>query len=186
MLKKLLIPFVFVIVVSAIYFVSQARQAKEDSKSEVRTFLKEGQQYIPFSLKDLKGKTINTKDLEGKVLFVNFWATWCVPCKTEMPSMQALDEKLNKKYPNQFKMLAVNIDTVNVPQVVELFALDLKLKFPILLDTKDIKDKYKTTGVPETFIIDKKGKIAKMYVGAIDWNLSKNIDTIEKIITKDK
>jgi thiol-disulfide isomerase/thioredoxin len=182
MFKKILIPLIFVVVVSAIYFLSQ-----DNKKPQVSQFLKVGSPYISFSLPDLKGKTINTKDIKGKVLFINFWATWCAPCKEEMPSMQALYEKLNKKYPNQFEMLAVNIDNINVPEVVELYALDLKLKFPILLDTKGtIKDKYKTTGVPETFIIDKKGKIARIDVGAVNWNLQKNYNEIEQIIKKDK
>lgn len=182
MFKKILIPLIFVITVSAIYYLSQDKQS-----TQVRQFLKEGQRYIPFSLKDLKGKTINTKDLEGKVLFINFWATWCVPCKTEMPSMQAIYEKLNKKYPNKFKMLAVNIDTADVPEVVQLFALDLKLKFPILLDTSGkIKDKYKTTGVPETFLVDKDGIIKKIFIGAIDWNSPKNYKEIETMLEEIK
>jgi thiol-disulfide isomerase/thioredoxin len=172
----------FVVVISAIYFFTQDKK-----EPQVRQFLKAGEQYIPFSLPSLKGKTINTKDIKGKVLFINFWATWCAPCKEEMPSMQRLYEKLNKKYPNKFEMLAVNIDSTDVPEVVQLYALDLKLKFPILLDTNGaIKNSYKTTGVPETFIIDKNGKIEKIYIGAINWDSPKNYKEIEAIIEKIK
>jgi len=182
MFKKMIIPLIFVLAVSAIYYLSQDKES-----TQVRQFLKEGEKQIPFSLPDLKGKIINTSDIKGKVLFINFWATWCAPCKEEMPSMQRLYEKLNKKYPNKFEMLAVNIDTTDVPEVVQLYALDLKLKFPILLDTSgEIKDKYKTTGVPETFLVDKNGIIKKIFIGAIDWDSPKNYKEIEKIIKEVK
>ncbi|MFK5882191.1 MAG: TlpA disulfide reductase family protein [Sulfurospirillum sp.] len=151
-------------------------------KIEVKKFLETNDPYIAFSLPTLRGGTIDTKNLEGKVLFINFWATWCAPCKEEMPSMQALYNKLNAKYPNQFEMLAVNIDTQDVPLTVQMYALDLKLKFPILLDTNGtVKNRYNTTGVPETFIVDKKGKIFRVYIGAVDWNKTKTYKEIESL-----
>ncbi len=179
MFKKIVIVLVLVASVVAIYFAMQKQEPKEE---KIKKSLESGDPYIPFSLQTLKGGTINTKNLEGKVLFINFWATWCTPCKEEMPSMQALYDDLNKKYPNQFEMLAVNIDTQDIPLSVQMYALDLKLKFPILLDTNGtIKTKYNTTGVPKTFIVDKKGKIFKTYIGAVDWNKQKYHKLIESL-----
>ncbi|MCF6172467.1 MAG: redoxin domain-containing protein [Campylobacteraceae bacterium] len=177
MYKKIAIVFVLVISVIGVYFAMQMQEPKE---TPIKKFLKQGDPYISFSLPSLKKGVIDTKKLEGKVIFINFWATWCPACKDEMPSMQVLFDRLNKKYPNQFEMLAVSIDTQDVPLTVQMYALDLKLKFPILLDTNGtIKDKYNTTGVPETFIVDKKGKIFKTYIGAIDWGDPKVYKEIE-------
>lgn len=179
MYKKIIIILVLALSAISIYFATQQQEPKE---APVKKFLEKNDPYIAFSLPSLKKGIIDTKSFEGKVLFINFWATWCAPCKEEMPSMQALYDKLNKKYPNQFAMLAVNIDTQDVPLSVQMYALDLKLKFPILLDTDGaIKTKYNTTGVPETFIVDKKGKIFKTYIGAIDWSNPKIYKDIESL-----
>ncbi len=180
MFKKVSIFLILIVSIVAIYFATQG--AKE---GKVKKFLEPGNPYIAFSLPTLKGKMINTEDLKGKVLFINFWATWCPSCKEEMPSMQWLYERLNKKYPGKFEMLAVSIDTVDVPVTVEMYVLDLKLKFPVLLDTDGaIKTKYNTTGVPETYIVDQKGKIFKVDIGAVDWKDPKNYGPIEKLIQK--
>ncbi len=177
MYKKIIIILILTLSIISIYFATQQQERKE---SPVKKFLEKNDPYIAFSLPSLKRGEINTKNFEGKVMFINFWATWCAPCKEEMPSMQALYNKINKKYPNQFKMLAVNIDTQDVPLTVQMYALNLKLEFPILLDTNGtIKDKYNTTGVPETFIVDKKGKIFKTYIGAVDWSNPKVYKDIE-------
>ncbi|NOX15400.1 MAG: TlpA family protein disulfide reductase [Epsilonproteobacteria bacterium] len=179
MYKKIAIISVLVLSVVAIYFATQKPEPKE---APVKKFLEKNDPYIAFALPSLNRGVIDTKKLEGKVLFINFWATWCESCKVEMPSMQKLYDKFNKKYPNQFKMLAVSIDTQDVPLTVRMYALNLKLKFPILLDTNGtIKDKYNTTGVPETFIVDKKGKIFKTYIGAVDWNDPKVYKKIESL-----
>ncbi len=182
MFKKISIITLLVIISGAAYYYIQTNK-KSQANIEIKKFLSEGDKYVPFTLKNLKGEKIDTKNLKGKVLFINFWATWCAPCKQEMPSMQALYEKLNKEFPNKFEMLAVNIDTQDVPLVVQMYALDLKLKFPILLDTNGtIKSKYNTTGVPETFIIDKRGVVSKIDIGAVDWGKPENYEYIKRLL----
>ncbi len=179
MFKKIALVSVLILVSAGIYIALQEQEPKEPP---IKKFLEKNDPYISFSLPSLKRGVIDTRNFEGKVILINFWATWCAPCKEEMPSMQTLYNKLNKKYPNQFEMLAVNIDTQDVPLTVQMYALDLKLKFPILLDTNGaIKTKYNTTGVPETFIVDKKGKIFKVYIGAVDWNNPKTYKDIESL-----
>ena len=179
MYKKITIILILAFSLIGIYFVAQQKGPKE---APIKKFLEKNDPYIAFSLPSLKRGVIDTKKFKGKVIFINFWATWCAPCKEEMPSMQALYDKLNKKYPNQFEMLAVNIDTQDVPLTVQMYVLDLKLNFPILLDTNGaIKTKYNTTGVPETFIVDKNGKIFKTYIGAVDWSNPKIQKDIESL-----
>lgn len=128
----------------------------------------EGAEALEFTLPDLNGKQVSLKDYRGKVVFLNFWATWCKPCGEEMPSMQKLYVTLQAQgYP--FEILAVSVDKDGA-QVVSEFARQNNLTFPILLDSSGkIKESYKTTGVPETFIIDQNGVIAEKVWGPRDW-----------------
>jgi peroxiredoxin len=119
-----------------------------------------------FVLKDTKGKTWHLAELKGKVVFVNFWATWCPPCRGEMPSMQELSKSLP---PNAFQMLAILSN--DQAEVAEKFAGGIGFAAPILLDPENRASKaYGTTGVPETYIIDKTGVLREAIIGAMDWN----------------
>jgi thiol-disulfide isomerase/thioredoxin len=116
---------------------------------------------------------------KGHVTLVNIWATWCVPCKVEMPSMQRLHETLG---PKGLKIAAVSIDESD-PTDVRNFGAQLGLTFDILQDrTTGIQQVYQTTGVPETFLLDKDGVIVKRVIGAHDWNSSVNRALVEQLL----
>ena len=103
----------------------------------------------------------------GKVVLLNVWATWCAPCRIEMPSMQRLHEKFQG---TDFVIVAVSIDREG-PEVVNQFVKELGLTFDVLHDpTTDIERIYQTTGVPESFIIDRNGVIIKKVIGAAEWD----------------
>ena len=103
----------------------------------------------------------------GKVILLNVWATWCAPCRIEMPSMQRLHEKFQG---TDFVIVAVSIDREG-PEVVKQFVNELGLTFDVLHDpTTDIERIYQTTGVPESFIIDRNGVIIKKVIGAAEWD----------------
>lgn len=102
----------------------------------------------------------------GHVTLVNIWATWCVPCRVEMPAMQQLYDSLSGR---GFRIAAVSIDQEG-PEVVKQFASELKLTFDILQDRSgNIQQAYQTTGVPESFLLDSSGVIMKRVIGAHDW-----------------
>ncbi|MBI4596320.1 MAG: TlpA family protein disulfide reductase [Candidatus Tectomicrobia bacterium] len=124
--------------------------------------------YAPnFTLKDLNGKTVSLTDYRGKVVFLNLWATWCPPCREEMPSMQKLYDQLQGQ---EFEILAVSIDSDGARSVGP-FMNKYGLTFPALLDTDNrVARLYRVTGVPESFIIDKKGVIKKKIIGPMDWS----------------
>lgn len=126
-----------------------------------------GAQSIDFTLPDLDGKPVGLKDYRGKVVFLNFWATWCKPCEEEIPSMQTMYTAMKGQ---PFEILAVSVDSEG-PATVAKFAKDYGITFKVLHDRKGkIKEMYKTTGVPETFIIDQNGVIAEKVWGPRDWS----------------
>jgi thiol-disulfide isomerase/thioredoxin len=115
----------------------------------------------------------------GHVTLVNIWATWCVPCRVEMPAMQRLYDSLG---PRGFRIAAVSIDQEG-PEVVRDFASNLKLTFDILQDRRgDIQQAYQTTGVPESFLLDTSGVIMKRVIGAHDWSSPVNRALILRLL----
>ena len=135
---------------------------------------------------DYKAMNIATGDsvrvrsgYKGHVTLVNIWATWCVPCKVEMPSMQKLYDSLG---PRGFRIAAVSIDQDD-PKVVKEFTDQLGITFDILQDRKgEIQQAYQTTGVPESFILDQDGVIMKRVIGAYDWTAPVNVNLIRRLL----
>ena len=122
-----------------------------------------------FTLPNLDGNNVSLTDYRGKVVLLNIWATWCLPCLVEMPSMQKLYQELKDE---GFLILAVSLDESGV-EAVKPFVKMHKLDFPVLLDTKgEIKSLYQITGIPESFVIDKSGTIVERIVGPRDWATS--------------
>jgi len=127
----------------------------------------EGSAAPDFTVKDLAGQEVKLSSLKGKVVLVNFWATWCPPCKEEIPSMIKLNQSMSGK---QFQMMAISIDEGG-KEAVESYFKSSGLSLPAFLDLEgDVSRSYGTTGVPETFIIDKAGIIQKKIVGGMDWS----------------
>jgi len=119
-----------------------------------------------FTLPGLDGQMVSLADYRGNVVLLNIWATWCPPCVDEMPSMEKLYQTLKAE---GFEILAVSMD-VSGAQTVRPFMEKHKLNFPALTDTEGaIKSLYQTTGVPESFIIDKDGVIVEKVIGPRDW-----------------
>ncbi|HEY5974688.1 MAG TPA: TlpA disulfide reductase family protein [Geobacteraceae bacterium] len=127
----------------------------------------EGATAPDFSARDLAGKEVRLTELRGKVVLVNFWATWCPPCREEIPSMVNLNRLMAGK---PYQMLALSIDEGG-KQAIEEFFKGSGQTLPALLDGDQRVGKlYGITGVPETFVIDKKGVIVKKVVGGLDWS----------------
>ena len=120
-----------------------------------------------FTLPGLDGRLVSLSDYKGKVVLLNIWATWCLPCVAEMPSMEKLYQQLRG---DSFEILAVSIDTQGV-SVVAPFMTEHNLSFPALIDTEGkTKTAYHLTGVPESFIINQEGILTQKIVGPLDWN----------------
>lgn len=137
-----------------------------------------------FSLPDLQGKNQRLSAYRGKVIFLNFWATWCKPCKEEMPSMQVLWDNLKQE---DFVMLAISMDRVTTTKEIPPFVENMKLTFPILTDSWGQTDKrYKLMGVPETYIIDQNGVLREKVIGPRDWTRPESMETIVQLLQKQR
>ena len=121
---------------------------------------------IQFKLKDIDGSEVALSDYKGKIVFLNFWTTWCPTCRIEMPSM----EKLHQKFKDQdFVMITINLQE-SASQVNHFFK-EYKLTFTALLDSDgDVGTRYKIYSIPTTFILDKDGRIIARAVGPREWD----------------
>jgi len=133
-----------------------------------------------FSLVDRQGKTWKLSELRGQVVFINFWASWCPPCREEMPSMQ----RLYGAVPGEsFKMLSILYK--DEPAAGDKLTEAFKLTFPVLIDPGDkTAQAYGLTGVPETFIVDKAGVLREKYIGPRVWDSPQARELMMKYINQ--
>jgi cytochrome c biogenesis protein CcmG, thiol:disulfide interchange protein DsbE len=119
------------------------------------------------------------EDYRGSVTLVNIWATWCLPCREEMPSMQKLYDSLATR---GFRIAAISIDEGS-PEDVTAFAEKFGLTFDILHDRSgQVERLYQTTGVPESFLLDRRGILVRRLIGAHDWSSPANIGAVERLL----
>ncbi len=133
-----------------------------------------------FSLPSLTGPDRSLVELRGRVVFVNFWATWCAPCKEEAPSL----DRLYRSFPREsFEILAVSIDAEGQDREVSEFGVDYGLSFPILLDPEQrTYGAYKASGVPETFVIGVDGRVIERFIGPRDWDQPRYASAVRRLI----
>ncbi|MCB1736264.1 MAG: TlpA family protein disulfide reductase [Gammaproteobacteria bacterium] len=132
-----------------------------------------------FELRDLEGKTHRLSDYAGQVTIVNFWATWCPPCRREMPSMQRAWEELR-----DHGVIMLAIDVGEDEETVFQFTADYPVEFPLLFDLDSkVVQAYPVKGLPTTYIIDKQGRIAFQAIGGRDWD---DAPLLEQIIRLQK
>ena len=130
------------------------------------------------ALKDPEGKTINLLDLRGKVVLVNFWATWCEPCRQEMPSMQRLRDRLVRK---PFVVLAVNVDEPEAR--VRTFLNQSRLDLTVLLDpNKSVTRAWGARVLPVTYIVGPDGRLRYRVLGEMDWDNERAVNLISELI----
>jgi peroxiredoxin len=130
------------------------------------------------ALKDLEGATHRLPDYRGKVVVINFWATWCAPCRDEMPSIQRLKDKLSGR---PFVVLAVNLDEPE--SRIRKFLAQMKLDFPILLDPeRKTARAWQARILPTTFVVGPDGKIRYSLVGEINWDNEHVVARISELL----
>ena len=141
-----------------------------------------------FEVKDLGGGLARLSDHRGEVVLVNIWATWCPPCREEMPSMERLYQEVGE---NAFEIMAVSVDAElglldrdgQVGGDIQAFADSFGLTFPMLHNPSgDIQRLYRTSGVPETFLIGRDGIIYKKVAGGTEWDAPQHKELIQRLL----
>jgi thiol-disulfide isomerase/thioredoxin len=131
------------------------------------TFLRERANVPPFTAPDLAGRQVSTEALRGKVVLVNFWATWCPPCREEIPDLVALQQK----YPEQLQIIGISQDSAPAA-VVQQFAAARGMNYPTVMSTPEIEKLFPGVyALPTTFVIDREGRLAKKHVGMLNASL---------------
>jgi len=132
-----------------------------------------------FTLKNLDGEEVSLSQFRGKYVLVNFWATWCGPCKVEMPSLETLYKRFKNK---NFVLLAISNDMFG-STIVKPFVKTRNLNFPILLDQRlKASNSFGVVSLPSTFMIDPEGEIIGSLFGAEDWATPSNILYFENLL----
>lgn len=126
--------------------------------------LDEGDYAPDFSLETLEGDVVSLSDYRGQQVMINFWATWCPPCRAEMPDMQEVYES------HDIEILAINLtETETSISQVETFTEDFGLTFPILLDHEiEVADLYEIQPIPSSYLIDSEGRVQSIALGALN------------------
>ena len=164
MLKKSTFLILFLISVSV--FTLSAETIETEMLNAGFNVFKEKVSSIDFSLENLEGSKVNLKDFRGKVVMLNFWATWCPPCRREMPSMEKLYSRIDR---NKIDIAAVNIQEKK--ETVSDFVSQNNYTFPVLIDEEGkAASIYQIRSIPTTFIVDKAGYIRAQFIGTREWN----------------
>jgi len=133
-----------------------------------------------FTLEDLRGSMVSLKDFRGKVIFLNFWASWCGPCRIEMPAMELLWQVFQD---DDFVILAVDVKEER--DTVSSFIEKNDYTFPVLLDSRGkVANMYDVRAYPTSFLIDWEGKVVGKAVGAREWASKDSFDLIKYLLDK--
>jgi peroxiredoxin len=170
---------VLILVVS---FVLTAEGQQDDLFSKVRINPIRGNKKAPdFSLKDLNGRKVEIRQYKGRIVFLNFWATWCGPCKEEMPSLEVLHQQFAGE---NFVLLTISVDYEGL-KPVQGFVSKNRYTFPVLLDPNgETLDLFEVKGIPTTFIIDRNGMVIGRAIGPRDWKSPEVFSLINLLVEK--
>jgi thiol-disulfide isomerase/thioredoxin len=147
-----------------------AKTEPDDSKAEDFDY--------SFTVKDLKGNILNFETLKGKVIFLNLWATWCGPCRVEMPSIESLYSTVDKE---NVVFVMLSLDTEQNFNKVVNYVDDKEFSFPVYVVNKGLPKQLQVPSIPTTFIVGKDGKIKRKEVGAANYDTDRFKDFLDSL-----
>ena len=131
-----------------------------------------------FSLRTPEGQTVSLTALRGQVVLLNFWATWCLECRQEMPALEGLHRRFGAR-----GLAVIGVNTREGPPVVLTYARDLRLTFPLLLDSDGtVTIRYGVIGLPSTFLVGRNGRAVALAVGAREWASAEALELVETLM----
>jgi thiol-disulfide isomerase/thioredoxin len=138
--------------------------AKPDEQGEVIRFAKDPSPAPPFLVNDLNGHTVSTAQLQGKVVIVNFWATWCPPCREEIPSLIALQNK----YKDRLQIIGISMDEDEPAAYVKAFADKAGINYPVVMGTEIASEYGGVPALPTSFVLNTAGRVVQKHVGLLE------------------
>lgn len=177
-LKKL-VPF-FIIFILVVFLAQRQKNAPLPAPEiEILSTDLRQSENVDFTLPDLSGKALGTENFMGNVLLLNFFETWCPPCREEMPTLEALYQRYKDR---GLTVIGVAGDKQG-KKIVEPFVEDFGMSFPVLLDNNHrVNDQYRIRGIPAVFLVDRQGRIAGKLVGGADWSSDTAYGLIEQLL----
>ncbi len=155
---------------SSIYALRRARAAAADASAasaKVIRFAKDPEMAPPFLLRDINGKIVSTADWKGKVVILNFWATWCPPCREEVPELV----QLQANYKDKLLVIGASEDE-DEPQKVQQFVQRFGMNYPVVMATKELIDNYGgVPALPTSFLIDPQGRVVQKHTGLYEYEV---------------
>jgi peroxiredoxin len=168
-----------ILVTLGLLFVGKAATASNHLLEAMGMAKLPGKPATDFRLPDLEGKQVALHHYQGKVVFLNFWATWCIPCREEMPAMEQLHQTFHSQ---GLVILAVNLK--ERPEQVKAFFDQHRLSFAALLDTSgSVFRDYQVMGLPTTYLISREGTLLARGVGGRDWTRAEGKQLIKALLT---
>ncbi len=163
--------FTFLSVLYILFFLLSCQPAPEEA-------LKIGEKAPGFGLSDIGNKKVSLVDFEGKVVLIEFWATWCPPCIESIPYLNSLHEKYKEK---DFVVLGINVDEGIEMEKLGTFTEDFEITYPILIDDDLTSKLYYVGGIPVSFLLDREHKVIRKYFGynpSIKEKLSEDVEEL--------
>jgi thiol-disulfide isomerase/thioredoxin len=164
-----------VVLVAGLFSCSSSVNENKTSVSEATSQPNEAKKLPAFAITDASGNTVNLSSFKGKKVFVNLWATWCPPCRAEIPSIEALAGKVNKEEA-VFIMLSLDENF----ELAKKFAKSENLKLPVYYPVEKLPAIFNTDGIPATFIFNEEGELIKQNNGADDYSTDAYIGLLTK------
>ena len=147
----------------ASHVAADASASAPDAQSEVvLRFVRNPQPISAFSVPAIDGGTIDTSSWRGKVTLLNFWATWCGPCRAEVPDLVALQ----KKYPGQLQIVGIADDMT--PDVVRTFAQQFAINYPNAMINDSLRSTFRIRAIPTTYLVDRDGRVVQKHIGILN------------------
>jgi peroxiredoxin len=165
---------------AALCLCAAAAGCSAESWEQTLTPLPDRPQAPDFDLEDANGERIGLSDFRGRPLIVNFWATWCPPCRQEMPSMQRAWEQLSDE---GIGLVAINVG--EDADTIFQFTADYPVEFPLPMDLDSkIVQAWPVKGLPTTFVVDAEGRLAFRAVGGREWDDPQLLDAVRALLPK--
>lgn len=192
LLKNIVVFIALTFALSSFIACTNTASSKKDSADSTNSAASKSSEYPPVSsnimqaeIKDVDGGTFKLEDKKGKIVLINLWATWCGPCREEMPALVELQEKYKDR---DFEIIGLDSDDEETPEQIKAFAEKMKLNYQLGYADANMMNNFikisKFNGIPQSFLIDREGKLRNVFVGGGAKNINLIKEAVERVVSE--